>query len=299
MKRGYLGLFEGVYLAGRSQGYLDALEERGLVLPDSSIPLDQMIYLAAFQGGVQEFVTYTMNESDCHLNNFLSKKVIRPKKMNPEILIGLMPLFEYEKTENQKARLSMVASFIHDLIEGMQNNASIINVSGIPSVAEVKALFPPEISLPICGILDQLKVAEELLPAPALTSSRESVDRFREILESNVFSNYSRAHEELDFANSKEDIVLTNIKQKSIEVVKTGKDFLTRRRASLNVIPVLPKVVDAAFGKLPGILAQLAGDLAAKYLDSKRNIVIYQFNDWANEYANDQLAYHLRKQDEG
>ena len=38
-----------------------------------------------------------------------------------------------------------------------------------------------------------------------------------------------------------------------------------------------PKVIDAAFGKLPGMLAELASKLGLSLLESRRRVVIYDF----------------------
>ena len=114
------------------------------------------------------------------------------------------------------------------LKRAMQNDASIIKVSGIPTISEVNSIFPAEISVPICSILSQLMPADELLPAPSVTVPAESVDRFREILDSKVYSQYSSVHKELEFAGSESHKVLADIRNKGSELLKTGKDILCR-----------------------------------------------------------------------
>lgn len=291
MKRGYVGLLEGVYLAGRSAGHHEALKRRGIAVPEGSIPLDKMIYLAAFQGGIEEFVTPFSLKQNQPIDSFISKKIITPKQKSTEILSTIFALSHQHVPESKKKNAVMALSFVHDLIAAMDNDASVINVSGIPTIAEVKSCFPAEISLPICNIISQLKPTDELLPAPSLTIASDGIDRFREMLESNVYSQYSTAHKEIEFANRDNKTAFANIRNRGSDLLKTGKGILSRRRVSINVITVLPKIVDAAFGKLPGMLAQTAGDLATKFLDNKRNIIVYQFDDWASEYVNASISH--------
>lgn len=285
MKRGYLGMLEGVYLAGRSAGHQHILEERGITLPDGSIPLDKMIYVAAFQGGIERFVTPLKSKSDQPIDRFISKRISSPKQENPELF---SKLFALQPTGEKNSAL-MALSFVHDLIVAMENNASVINISGVPSVADVKRCFAPEIALPICNILSALKANDELLPAPSHVTSRDGIERFRELLVSDVYSHYAAAHREIDFSTN--TTAIANIRSSGANLLKAGKGVLLSRRVSMNVLSVVPKIVDAAFGKLPGTLAQVAGDIATKFVEDKKNIIIYQFDDWANEYTRDSILH--------
>jgi hypothetical protein len=297
LKRGYLGLFESVYLAGRSRGFEESSEKAGLSIPSSNIPLDKMIYVAAFQGGVQEFVTPMKFNEGSSVDKFISGKIIEPAQQTSEFLKQMISVFsEYSSKEEDKSSV-MIMSFVCDLIAGMQNDSSIINVSGIPKISEVKESLPPELSMPICHLLSQLITTDELLPAPSLNIDSDSVTRFKEILDSNLYSQYSSAHKELECANLSNKKVLANVRDKGENILAKGSNALKMRRVSMNVMPVLPKIVDAAFGKLPGILAQMAGDLATKSMQNNKNIVVYQFQDWSDEYTNSTLAY-LRSQGE-
>ncbi|MEQ1532935.1 MAG: hypothetical protein HOO97_02030 [Sideroxydans sp.] len=279
MKSGYLGMFEGVYLAGRSHGHQQILKERGITLPESSIPLDKMIYVAAFQGGIERFVTPLRSKSDQPIDQFIAKRISTPKQQDSELISKLMAL----RPEGANNSSWVVLSLVHDLIAAMENNASVINISGVPSIGEVKKCFAPEIALPICNILSALKANDELLPAPSQVASRDGIDRFKELLASDVFSHYASAHREIDFTTN--TTAIAEIRSRGAELLKAGNGVLLGRRVSMNVLSVVPKIVDAAFGKLPGTLAQMAGDLATKYFEDKKNIVIYQFDDWANEYT--------------
>ncbi|NBQ68718.1 MAG: hypothetical protein EBU46_07770 [Nitrosomonadaceae bacterium] len=278
-------MIEGAYLAGRSASQQHILEERRITLPEGSIPLDKMIYVAAFQGGIEQFVTPLRSKSDQPIDQFISKRISTPKQLNSELFSKLMAL----KPKGDKDNSWMALSFVHDLIVAMENNASVINISGVPSIAEVKKYFAPEIALPICNILSALKAIDELLPAPSQVVSRDGIDRFKELLESDVYSHYASAHREMDFSTN--TTAIAEVRSRGADLLKAGKGALRGHRVSMNVLSVVPKIVDAAFGKLPGTLAQVAGDLATKFFEDRKNIVIYQFGDWANEYTHASILH--------
>lgn len=291
MKKGYLGMFEGAYLAGKTAGYGHALKERRM--SNISIPLDRMIYVAAFQGGIEKFLTPLEFRSDHPLDQFISARVSRPQDVEPDLLSRLLALRPELKDEQKNVKTWMATSLLYDLLVAMKNNAAVINVSGIPSLEDVKQEYPPDVAAPLCALLSALEPTEELLPAPAQLVSREAVLRFQDLLNSNVYQRYAAAHELVEV--EKNISALSEVRSAGAQLLKQGSGVLSNRRVSMNIVSVVPKLVDAAFGKLPGSLAQFAADLASKFMEERKNIVVYQFEDWTNEYALASMSYSLKK----
>ena len=249
-----------------------------------------MIYVAAFQGGIERFITSAKTASDHPIDRFISARMSEPKQSNPQILAKLIALISMAPAED-KSHGWKVIPFLYDLIVAMENNAAVINVSGIPSIEDVRRDFPPDVVFPICTILSALKRADELLPAPSQRLRREPVGRFRELLNSDVYHRYAAAHECIELETG--ESVLSDIRSRGAELLGVSQGVLAYRRVSMNIISVVPKIVDAAFGKLPGALAQFAGELATKFMDDRKNIVIYQFDDWVNEYSRAHMSHLL------
>jgi len=294
LKRGYLGLFESVYLAGRSAGAEEFWTAKGLIDAEQWVPLDRMVYQAAFQGGIDEFISEIPPNTSTPLDQFIKSKIIVPKKTNPDVLSEIIGAFK-PYTRKGDGSVVMIMSFICDLIMAMENNSSVINVSGIPSLDHVKRSLPPEISIPIVSLISQLKHSDEVLPAPALEITFETTNRFHSILKSGAFSDYSASHKELENSNEKTCMVLEDVRLKGKSLIQRAEGALSAKRLSLDVIPIIPKVIDSAFGKLPGTLAQIAGDAAIKLLNNNKSIVIYQFSEWINEYHELRVSYLMNK----
>ena len=45
----------------------------------------------------------------------------------------------------------------------------------------------------------------------------------------------------------------------------------------MGILQLTPNLVDAAFGKLPGILAEIGTRIGLSFLESQRRMVIYNF----------------------
>jgi len=72
-----------------------------------------------------------------------------------------------------------------------------------------------------------------------------------------------------------EDILNTGSK-----LFRENKSLLTLKRNALSILDITPKIVDAAFGKLPGTLSEGFAKLGNKYLEERRRIVIYTFDQF-------------------
>ena len=59
-----------------------------------------------------------------------------------------------------------------------------------------------------------------------------------------------------------------------------NRSLLALRNASVNILQVTPKLVDAVFGKLPGALAEVAAKLGISFLEDRRRLVIYDFHEF-------------------
>jgi hypothetical protein len=58
-----------------------------------------------------------------------------------------------------------------------------------------------------------------------------------------------------------------------------NRNLLALRNASANILQITPKIVDAVFGKLPGVLAEVAAKLGISFLEERRRLVIYDFHE--------------------
>ena len=296
MKRGYLGLFEGIYVAGQSHALQIVFGKSGDAASHIGVPLNKMLYVAAFQGGIERFITPLNPTSDDPIDQFVSARTSVPKESDRRLRETLVGLHPASPRQSYESRGWMAPYFVLDLIAAMENNAAMINVSGIPNEDDVRRDLPPDIALPICTLLSAVRRTDELLPAPSQIVSRETVGRFKELLSSEVYRRYATAQERVEFDVGTS--ALADIRAKGSELLRLGRGLLSNRHVSMHTISIVPKIVDAAFGKLPGAMAQFAGDLASKYIGDRKNIVIYRFDNWVKEYLNATVSYYHRHRTE-
>jgi hypothetical protein len=292
MRQAYLGLFEIGALAGSSamrRQIIDLLREitikHDLPAPVQALPASKMIYIAAYQGGIEKILEMPNNHCLGHEPDS-SLLLRRGQPIEPciEALNFAMEVASRggSRDENASKEADRIMLFVHDLIVAMANNVAVVNVSGIPTRTSVLKSLPADVAMPICSLLSCLTTTSELLPAPRLSLDKDAISRLDKLLLSGAFNHYVAAHEVI--GSLERPSSLSHVAALGNKLMDAGRNLLCKRRASLTLLPIIPKLVDAALGKLPGLLAQAAGDFAMQYASQRRSIVIYKFEDCINEY---------------
>jgi hypothetical protein len=283
---------------GIEDSFREKLNEEEKAVFDSNICPTKMIYVSAFQAGAQEFVldrSVYLHEKG-NIEKFINEKYIPSTKKTAGLHKNINSLFPRASVNAMKS--AIVEAFIRDLIIGMENDSSIINVTGIPTLSKIKESLPPDVAIPIIAMCSDLKPMDVLCPTPTLKIDRESANRYREIIESNLYHQYSNFHCELESASSDKYKILVEIERSGNKLIKKASGALFPRLVSMNILQVAPKIIDAAFGNLPGSLAQSFGDIATKFMQKEKDIVIYQFQEWSLNYAKEIMLHCLSNKTE-
>jgi hypothetical protein len=298
IRRGYVSPAEQAWLAGVSDAHTEVYDRASILFsraslpkPVEPIPASKMIYVLGFQGGIDQFVLppspYSANCGD----SLLSARIVAPKIPCTETAELIDGLAKTRISKASKRDAAKALNFVHDLIVGMKNGTAVINVSGLPTQDNVRAALPPDLALPICRILSSITTTDELLPAPKGLLGKEPLKRFDDLLNSKIFSGYASAH--LAIESDARSASFENLRLYGQKLLQQGNEILNNRRVTLNVLPIAAKLIDVGFGKLPGELAKIASDSAARFIADRNNIVIYQFEDCMRSYLDDKIVHLL------
>jgi hypothetical protein len=298
IRRGYLGPTEQAWLAGVSQAHTEVYDRASILFdraslprPVEPIPASKMIYVLGFQGGIDKFVMPPSPYSAKSGDSLLSKRIVTPKNPCTEAAELIDGLKQSRISKASKWDATKALDFVHDLIVGMKNGTAVINVSSLPTQDNVRAALPPDLALPICRILSSISTTDELLPAPKGLLGNEPLKRFDDLLTSQIFSGYTAAH--LAIESDAKLSSFENLRHYGQKLLQQGNEILNNRRVTLNVLPVAARLIDLGFGKLPGELAKIASDSAARFIADRNNIVIYQFEDCMRSYMDDKIVHLL------
>jgi len=291
IRRGYLGMLQHVYLAGYSAGDLAAAAESGT---NVIMPIDRMFYVSAFQSGVDHFIVPAIHEGAKDLE-FLQKRTTHAKSDSDfKLFSEIDNVFQSFKLAPKSKDLPNVTvpGFVSSLIGAMQHNAALLNVMPLPNPEEITQFFAPELASPLMQLIAELRPIAESVPVPLTAIDRSNVERFQDLLCTADFSKYSQSHADLEDAECDATKALSNIRRTGHALIRRGEHLLTPRPSLMHILNIIPKVIDTVFGKLPGALAQLAGNVAQERLDGRKQVVIYQFDQWMSDFSRMRRGSH-------
>jgi hypothetical protein len=281
MRKGLLGTFQ----VGMLGGMREALEIAERLTGAPRADVDALFYATAFQAGVDRFILPVLTEYDPPASDFVRSRIAylstdQSRKHGVAIREAFSRFLasDYYRDEAYSPVWTLEA-FLGDLMDAMESGSALLAISGAPDQSELERLLPPELLLPIGHLLDSFEMVETPEIVPRSSLDREQLERFQQVLSSDVFSGYVSAQSALDEATRSLPVALDTAIKAGREVVKNNPTLLTLRRGSAGVLSVTPKLIDAAFGKLPGALAEAAAKLGISYLEDRKRVTVYDFRE--------------------
>lgn len=161
-----------------------------------------LLLTSLFQAGVDEFVidNYNLrNLTGLVMPNFLSERFVPVNdSIWDEKWNTLHDTFEqyapdgYQTSEGF-APVVVAESFLADLLYALEERVRIVTMLEPPDELDLKDLLPDELLLPTTNLLASFEDENVEVTIPRTTVSAENVERYEEILDSDLFSRYNGA----------------------------------------------------------------------------------------------------------
>ena len=281
-KKAFIGSFQ----VGGLKGMCEALEVAQKVTGEPGVDLEAIFYSTAFQSGLEEFILPSHDDLPEPKTQFLKDRTTYLEKGKNEALWkNLRDEFsnylpeDWYRNDTYSSLWSLQA-FLADLFSAMEMNSSLVTTLSHPELAEIKEFLPDELFIPIKNLFEFFEHDSAVLPAPKMIIHREHVERYQEVIIGDSYKNYTRAQKELDTSEIATGLAIEDILNTGSKLFRENKSLLTLKRNALSILDITPKIVDAAFGKLPGTLSEGFAKLGNKYLEERRRIVIYTFDQF-------------------
>jgi hypothetical protein len=279
MKKGLIGPFQLSVLNGAAE----ALKIAETVTHQPSADLEGIFYATAFQAGVDEFIVPEFKDKPIATSDFLANRTKylsseRSKKHSNLVRAAFSAYLPDAWARNDEySPIWSLSAFVVEILDAMSEGASVLSPWGIPDMAEAEALLPSELAIPLSNLLSSVSNLQAPSPIQQKALPTEDVRRFNEIISSDLFLKYVSAQSALDDSERPLEKALSVVVSTSRQVFSHNKQLLALRRTGIGVLQVTPKIVDAAFGKLPGALDEVAAKLGFNLMESRRRLVIYDF----------------------
>jgi hypothetical protein len=256
-----------------------------------------LFYASAFQAGINEFLLYDFkSEKRLTLPPFAHSRATYFKGSEKsharwvqvdEIFSSYLP-DGWKEDKNFKG-VYETSHFLCEVLDAIDLKSSLLLTRSIPNLGEAQRHLPNELSVPLSTFLDSISKTHCAGLVPQSEISFDQIKRLQEILESTLFDRFSLAQQELDDSNIPSESALPAISKAADRILSKHRNILIRKEAAVGLLEITPRLVDAAFGRFPGALAELATRAAGNLLKSDRRLVIYDLGSIVRGAFSDDL----------
>lgn len=240
------------------------------------VDFESLIYSSLIQCGASQFEVDPIFIDKIPQNEFIKKRFrIAPKKVIKIRNLVYMSFYNLLKSQAQVDELHRIINFIADLLIAVERKCAVISFKGIPDIKDLRSKLPAELYLPIYTLLNSFQEISMVTPIPKVSASREQVERFREILESNVYANYMEKHSLLGSSSKLTNSTLKSLNSISKNVVNKFTDSVKLKKISVSLLSTSANLIETIWGKLPGSVANFAIRLFSS-IDTDKRVVVYQ-----------------------
>ena len=195
--------------------------------------------------------------------------------------------------------VTCVLAFFETIAVAVQQNQSAIAMTlPLPDLERLKVLIPQELLVPLANFLSTMTAQQVQVPLPTHVVSVEDFQRLKDIITSDLFSQYIESHTGFERISRVKGSTAARVTRSGLRLAGSQADILRLKTLAVNLIPITSKVVSTAFGSLPGSVSEFFGDLLSSWIKGERQIVIYHFDGTIKEllWARLHAAYpELRK----
>ncbi|MDA2933333.1 hypothetical protein MYX82_03210 [Acidobacteria bacterium AH-259-D05] len=287
------------YQLGALAGFGDIFKTAAQGMNESALDTATLFYASIFQAGLNEVVLFGQDrdKEGFPSTKFVESRVSKlPQTHYAKYHMPLDSLFksmlpdDYEDKKEYDS-IPRLKNFISDLLLAMDIRAGLIQCLPTPDLNRLEAVLPEELFVPIRNLLLTFEQESLDLPIPRMSVRTDEVERFQEIIESDLFSEYNAAQIGIDRVQLPRPQAITEIGRTGRNLFKANAGLLGLRKATLWLLEVTPKLVDGFFGKLPGVLSGLGSDLGKRLLEQEHRVVVYK----GDLFLFDLLRRNLRK----
>jgi hypothetical protein len=282
MKKGYLSPFH----LGALEAISHVLEKTAEISKQQVTNSNAIFYATAFQSGIDELLIHDKFRDDLISNSEFIASRTTPfsntrSNAHSDIINATFSAYLPDDWRNSIKfhSVSSTTIFINDLIDAMSAGSCLIS-TGRLHLIEIRELLPDELFVPLSNLLLTLTTVQTPSPIPQNVISTDDIRKFDDIISSDLFGKYVNSQSALDNSEVPIDKALPVIVSTGRMLFSQNRSLLALRNASVNILQVTPKLVDAVFGKLPGALAEVAAKLGISFLEDRRRLVIYDFHEF-------------------
>lgn len=275
-----------VFISPYQIGQLSALTEISAWVGErffgkQPIRADSAFYAALYQSGLTHFLVDESSLEYIPQSRFIRDRivVIKTEEHNDRRMLIHRQLEEYlpEKyyLQDDFSDIAAVVQLLDALFVALHERCGILTVPPVPEPESLSGIVPHELLIPLKSLLQGFTHESAIGPVLKHELDVTELKRLEELFTSDVFQTYASAHLQLEDQSQPVPSALESIRHSAVNLRDRYFDSVRLERLSVSLLAVVPKLIDTAFGKLPGTIAEWFSKIAQPFLEQKRRVAIY------------------------
>lgn len=273
-----------VLISPYSMGALDALRsvfsDIAKVGKQEPLNIDALFASTIFQAGIDRFLTLGDSPSDHRPAQFIAERtsIIKPPDLN-DLYGRIGSVFESQQRSkrDKNDRVRHVSGLIVDLIVAARYKTSLVTTLPLEDISDYKDTLQPEFFTALECFFASFEHDAAAVPLPKTVARVVDIHRLQTILNSDLFTDYSRTHNGLEEPKTKMHQQLRRVEDAARNLTQGFSDYLSIRNLVISGLSITGKAVEAFLGTLPAsVLAPFQKFLEA-YFSTDHRVIIYDF----------------------
>ena len=256
--------------------------------------LDPVFYANIFQSGVDEIIALSDQSLCQNISNNIKNRISFAGLAQSEACLKIIEYFEEhrhasEKDEKVNTSIHFLQGYLCSIATGMALKKPVITVQPKPNLKALEGFLPSGLIQSFHNFFSTVISEDCHLPVPKEIISAEDYERLEEIITSKIFTKYEEAHLRLDDLEQDHRLSIKEIGNQTLKLSSIKHRSLISKKSAISLLNISPKLIDAVFGKLPGVLANIFGELGISALNNKKRTIIYDCNQICEDHFRLQL----------
>lgn len=200
-----------------------------------------------------------------------------------------IPDFNPEKPNPDE--ICELIQFLSEVLYALAERRSLAVLWPIPNWTSIRERLPIELLLPIDQLFSGFHNISTNSPYLQTTVTRDSVERFQEVIRSDLFENYAKSRSLLERLTNNENKAVKYVNEAAQALCDQYSRLLQRRNLITSLLPFTAKVVSNTLGELPGHVAEFASTVASQWENANQQLVIYELDPIVKKIVSSKMRH--------
>jgi hypothetical protein len=291
---GSLGALDAFRMVSRDMAKISGLQP---------LNIDALFAGQIVQAGIDRFLIYEKTKFGGKPSSLIASKteVIAPRDLMTlyRRVSEVVDAQTVKKPDKKETLLMSLSGRIVDLVVAARYRTSLVLALPFEDISRYKPYLRPEFFSALDTFFGSLEIDASAVSLPRSVAKASDIKRLKKLLESDLFSEYSSAHQALELPQKRLHDQVSHVSSTARELTRGYSDYLTLDSLVISGLSITGYAIELFLGKLPATLLKPFKALFETYYSADHRVILYDFHSvWSNVFR-DQIRLLMEAEKQG